>query len=210
MELHATTRTILGKKVGHLRSEGLIPAEIFGHGFENKHISVPAKEFAKTYKTAGENTIITLNIDSKEKIPALITHAAIHHLSGEYLSIDFYHIRKDEKIKTNVPITYTGADAAIKGGFLLIKVLNHIEIEALPDQIPHTFEVDISSLSHPGQNIEVKDIITVGGVKILTPRETVIATVTEKTKEEKIVPQTQPEEKTAEATEQEKQEAEEK
>lgn len=184
MELHAQTRTILGKKVKSLRKTGLIPAEIFGHGFENKHISIPAKEFIKIYNVAGENTVVTLDIDGKEKIPTLITNATKNHLSNEYLSIDFYHIRKDEKIKTHVPIIYTGIDAAAKSGFLLIKLLNQVEIEALPDQIPHSFEIDISQLTEPGQGIEVNDIITEKGIRVLTPHDTVIITVSEKTKEE--------------------------
>lgn len=183
MELNTTTRTILGKKVNRLRKEGLIPAEIFGHGFDNKHVSVPVKEFIKTYNAAGENTIVTLNIDGKEKIPVLITNATKNHLSDEYLSIDFYHIRKDEKIKTHVPVVYIGTDFAAKSGFLLIKLLDQIEIEALPDQIPHSFEIDISKLVEPGQGIEIKDISAEKGVKILTPHDTVIVTVTEKTKE---------------------------
>lgn len=208
MELNATTRMVLGKKTKSLRRERLIPAEIFGHGFDNKHISVPAKEFIKIYNAAGENTVVTLNIDDKEKIPALITHAAIHHLSGEYLSIDFYRVRKDEKIRTHVPIIHTGADIAAKSGFFLIKLLNQVEVEALPDQIPHSFEINISQLTEPGQSIEVNDIAIEKGIKILTPHDTVIVTVAEKTKE-KEEPQVQPEETTQEPA-QEKGEKEEK
>ena len=59
MELSVQPREIVGKKVRTLRKEGLIPAEIYGHGVKNVHISVPAKEFGKVFKDAGETTVIT-------------------------------------------------------------------------------------------------------------------------------------------------------
>jgi len=188
IELKAHNRTILGKKVKQLRAEGLVPAEIFGHGFENKHVSVSAKDLEKAYGAAGENAIITLAIEGGEKVPVLISNIERNHISEGFLAVDFYHVRKDEKIRAHVPVVYTGADMAGKEGYLLVKVLEHIEIEALPDAIPASFTIDISSLTEPGQNKEVREIIAPKDVKILTPGDTVIVTVTEKEKEEAVPP----------------------
>ena len=60
MELKIQSRTVFGKKVSRLRNEGLIPAEVFGRGIKNEHVSVSAKEFSKIFKEAGENTVINL------------------------------------------------------------------------------------------------------------------------------------------------------
>jgi len=194
-ELKTQNRIVLGKKVKQLRASGLIPGEIFGHGFKNEHVSVLVKDFEKTYKEAGENTVITLISDSGEKTPVLISRVERDLIKNIILSIDFYHVRKDEKIKTKVPVEYTGEDVATKAGNLLVKMLDEIEIEALPDKIPHSFIVDISTLTTPGESISIEDLKVGKDVKILTNKETIIATVTEKTKKEiSPTPETIPEE----------------
>jgi len=184
MELKTQNRTVLGKKVKQLRAAGIVPGEIFGHGFENKHISVAIKDFEKIYKQAGENTVITLISESGEKTPVLISRVERDLIKNIILSIDLYHVRKDEKIKTRIPIEYVGEDAIAKTGNLLVKVLDEIEVEALPDKIPHSFVVDVSTLMNQGEGISVEDLKVEKDVKILTNKETIIATITEKAKEE--------------------------
>lgn len=188
MEIHAKKRELLGKKVKKIRNSGEIPAELFGHGFKNEHLAVNEKEFKKIFKDAGENTIVTLIVDGKEKIPVLISGVDIHYISSKTLSVNFYKIKKGEKIKTKVPINFIGTDNAAKAGFLLMKVLDEIEIEALPEEIPHSFEIDMTNLTEVGQSISVADIKHKESVKIHTPPDTIIVTITEKTKEEVVAP----------------------
>lgn len=187
IELNAQKRTVLGKRTKKLREEGSVPAEVFGHGFENVHVSVGRKELEKAYAAAGENAIVTLAIEGDERIPVLISGVERDRLSGDPLAADFYHVRKDEKIRAHVPVVYEGVDAAGKEGYLLVKVLEHVEVEALPDAIPPSFTVNIADLAEPGQNREVRDLAAPQGVRILTPADTVIVTVTEKEKEEATV-----------------------
>ena len=59
MELNAQIRTLLGKKTKGLRKSGFIPAEVFGRGIQNKHLSVQAKEFAKADFHCGTSLPIT-------------------------------------------------------------------------------------------------------------------------------------------------------
>jgi large subunit ribosomal protein L25 len=188
MELNATLRTVLGKKTRALRGTGLIPAEVFGHGVSNRHISVPAKEFARVYREAGEHTIVTLSLGGTEKVSTVISDISRDGITGAVLSIDFHEIRMDEKIQAKIPIHFTGEAAAKKLGFPVLMTLEEIEVEALPAKLPHSFEVDISALETPGQSISIEDLKIPADVKVLVPPETVIATVGEKTKEEVVVP----------------------
>lgn len=201
--LKAEPRTVLGKKTKHLRAEGIIPAEVFGHGAENQHVSVAEKDFMKIYREGGENAVIELSIGG-EKVSTLVSHVAQDHVSGKVLAIDFHRIKKGEKIRTHVPVEYVGNDMAAKAGFVLVKVTSQLEIEALPENIPHSFQVDISGLQEPGENIEVKDMTLPEGVKLFVAPETVLVTVGEKAKEE-IAPAP-----TEEAEDEEKKEGEEK
>ncbi len=184
MELNVQKREILGKKVESLRQEGLIPAELYGHGSENTHLSVPAKEFSKLFKEAGESTIINLNLENK-KLPVLIHDLQKNPLNDEISHIDFYQVRMDEKITASVPLEFVGEASAVreKGG-VLIKAAQEIEIEALPADLPHKIEVDLSHLSDIGMNIHVKDLKIDSKARILVDPETVIAIVAEPTKEE--------------------------
>lgn len=184
MELIVQKREILGKKVESLRQEGLIPAELYGHGSENLHLSVPAKEFSKLFKEAGESTIINLNLENK-KLPVLIHDLQKNPLNDEISHIDFYQVRMDEKITASVPLEFVGEAAAVKEkGGVLIKAVHEIEIEALPADLPHKIEVDLSQLSDIGMNIHVKDLKIDRKARILVDPETVIAIVAEPAKEE--------------------------
>ncbi len=187
-ELKIQERTVLGKGVNKLRREGLIPAEIFGRGIKNEHVSVSAKDFSKIFSEAGENTVITLVNDQGEKIPAIVSDVAMDHMKGAVLSVDFHHIRMDEKIHAKVPVEFIGEAPATKRGLVLIKVLNEIEVEALPNKIPHRFEVNIENLSDSGQDIFVKDLKTDPAVKILAHGDSVIITVAETRKEKEETP----------------------
>lgn len=186
MELHVHNRAIFGKQTKHLRRDGFIPAELYGHQFKNIHLAVPAKTFIGLYREAGAFTVITLVTESGEKIPALIATVAQDPISREFLSIDFHHIRQDEQVKVKVPIDFTGTAPAVKSGFLVVTVLTELEVEALPTELPHRFTVDISTLANLGENIHVKDISLPKGVKTHVPSDTVVVTVSERRKEEVV------------------------
>lgn len=199
MELKATTRELLGKKVKALRAVGTMPAELFGHGIKNTHISVSQKDFAKLYKVAGEHELVNVALEDGKTTPTLITNAQRDAISGIFLSADFYAVRMDEKLTVNIPIEFIGEAPAEKAGFPIIKVLDEVEVETLPGNMPHKFTVDLSVLTDIGQSIHVKDIKIPKGVEMLLPEEAVIATVGEKTAEEVV--EEKPAEETVVATE---------
>ncbi|MEK7512732.1 MAG: 50S ribosomal protein L25 [Patescibacteria group bacterium] len=184
MELNATTRATIGKRVRTLRRDGLIPAEVYGRGIENRHVAVSAKQFARVYREAGAHSIVTVVIDAGEKIPTVIADVAHDHLSGTVTAIDFHRVRMDEKIQAKIPVHFIGVAPAQKAGFPIVRTLEEIEVEALPAKLPHSFEVDLSGLSEPGQSIYVRDIAFSKDVKVLTAPGAVLITIGERTKEE--------------------------
>ena len=188
MELKAQNREILGKKVRALRAVGSMPAELFGHGIKNKHLSVSQKDFSKVYKAAGEHELVNVVVEGESPIPTLVTNAQRDAISGQFLSADFYAVKMDEKITVNIPISFIGEAPAEKKGLPIIKVLSEVEVETLPGNMPHEFVVDLSSLDDLGKSIHVKDIKIPKGVELLLAPDSVIATVGEKTAEEEVAP----------------------
>lgn len=171
MELAAQTRENLGKKVNALRKEGLVPAEFYGHGMKNEHLAVKADDFRKVYKEAGESTIVNLVVGNK-KMPALIYEVSEDPILGGFVHIDFYGVRMDEKISANVPVIFIGESPAIKEfGGIVNETVHEIEVEALPGDLPHSFEIDLSTLKAIGDTIHIKDIKAPKGVEILADAE---------------------------------------
>lgn len=183
MDLKVQPRTILGRKAKTLHKDGLIPAEIYGHGEENKHVSILEKEFAKVYKEAGEYTVIQVALGEKEKVPALIVEVQKNPVNGRFLSVDLHQIRMDEEIQTHVPIEFIGEAPGVKTGLILVKVLEELEIEALPANLPHKIEVSLEALKAAGDTIHVSNLNIPENVKVLVQPETVVVTLSEPEKE---------------------------
>ncbi len=184
MNLQVHTRTLVGRGTSALRAKGIIPAELYGRGLANVHLSVPAKEFKKVFKEAGENTVVTVELDGK-KHSVLIHDVSFDALSDEITSVDFYQVRMDEKLKIDVPVEFTGIAPAVKAqNGILVKSLHVLAIEALPAHIPHHIAVDVSILENIGQSIYVKDLTIPADVRVLVAPETVVATVTAQITEE--------------------------
>ncbi len=177
MELAVTTREKFGRAVAGTRREGLIPAEVYGRGLQNLHISVSAKDFKKVFKEAGTNTLITIALGG-EKYPTLVHDIQRHYLTGEVNHIDFYRVRMDEKIKAKVPLEFIGEAVGVKEkGGILNKSMQEIEIESLPADLPHRLSIDLKPLDEINKSVYVKDIQVPKGVKILIDPETAVATV---------------------------------
>ena len=186
MELTVQNRKKFGKATKTLRRQGLIPAELYGHGVENLHLNMSAKEFQKVFKQAGESTLINLVLGGEQR-PAMIHDINVDPITDEVLSVDFYQVRLDERIKVKVPLNFIGDSPAVKDkGGVLVKAVQELEVEALPGNLPHSLDVDISLIQDIGGNIHVKDIKLGGDVKILANDVTVVAAVIEKVSEEAV------------------------
>jgi large subunit ribosomal protein L25 len=178
----------MGKQVKSLRKDGLIPAELYGHATKNEHLTVSAKEFNKVYKAAGSSTMLTL-IVGKEKTSAMIHSIVRDSVKSDIIHIDFYQVRMDEKITAHVPLEFTGESPAVKEKNAVINhSLAEVEVEAFPQDVPHTIVVDLSVLTDFDQSIYVKDLVIPKGVEIQVEGDTVVATATEPLPEEVIEP----------------------
>jgi large subunit ribosomal protein L25 len=186
MDLTAQTRDVLGKKVRALRKEGLIPAELYGHGLENVHLSLPVKEFNKVLKEAGETTVVNIVV-GKESKPAMIHEVSRDAVSGEIIHVDLHQVRMDELVTAHVPFEFVGEAPAVKAfGAVINKAMSEIEVEAFPQNLPHNITIDISSLDQMDKTIYVKDLTPPKGVTFLAEEDAAIVSATEPAPEEPV------------------------
>ncbi len=182
--LTAQKREVFGKKVKKLRQEGMIPAELYGRGVPNIHLSIPAKEFAKAYKEAGEHSVLYIEVDGQSH-PVLVHDVHESSIKPEVLAVDFHEIRMDEKVKAHVPLLFQGEPPAVKElEGVLIKNMDEIEVEALPADLPHTIAVDLTGLKELDESIYVKDLPKSDKFEYVIDAETVVVSVTAPKEEE--------------------------
>ncbi len=187
MELAVHTRDLKAKSAKALRKEGLIPAELYGHKVKNEHFAVPAKEFGKIFREAGTSTVVTLHAGSEKK-SVVIHEVGRDYVTGEFTNIDFYQVKMNEKMRTRVPVEFTGVAAAVKEkGAVVNKSMLEIEVEALPNDLPHRLTVDLSVLDDVNKSVYVRDLAVPKGVTIHADPDSAIVTALPPVKEEEKV-----------------------
>jgi len=188
-QVKATTRTVAGRKVKHLRKEGLLPATVYGKAFESLLVQFNAAEVEKLFSDIGESTLVEVILDEKEKLPVLFRNPQYHAIEGNLIHIDCYKVNLKEKISAMVPIEFIGESQAVKDGNTLVTVTDEVEIEALPADLPESIEVDLSVLDNLEAVVTVKDLkIDTSKLEILTDAEQLIAKVEEPRAEEEVAP----------------------
>lgn len=184
--LSAQKRDLVGRKVKQLRKQGMLPAAVYGKKVKSASLSVKLDEFAKVYKEAGESGLIELKVDSEVK-PVLIHNVQKDPVKGLPLHVEFFQVDLKEKVHAKVPIEFVGEPAAIaqKQGVLLT-ILDEIEVEALPADLPEKIMVDVSALAAVDQEIKVSDLNVPAAVTVLTdPGQTLVKVGALVTKEAK-------------------------
>ncbi|MEK7578624.1 MAG: 50S ribosomal protein L25 [Patescibacteria group bacterium] len=189
IELNAENRKVLGGGVRKLRRDGYIPAILYGKGQEPLPLQISLKDFNKTFKIAGESTLVYIGVDS-QSYPTIIHDVARDPLTDGILHADFYKVRLDEKITADVPVVFVGESPAVKDlGGIFVRNVNELEVEALPQNLPHELIIDISVLKNFGDKITVRDLKQIlGSLAELTTTDddAIISAVQEPISEEEL------------------------
>jgi len=187
ISLIAQKRTVLGKQVAELRRNNIIPAVIYGKKENPANIQVDAKKFDRIFKKAGTSALVDLKIDDDKDVKILIQDVQFDPITGNPIHADFYKIRRDEKLTTEIPLKFIGISPAVKeleGNF--ISNYDEIEVECLPDDLIPEIVVDISGLKTFDDQIKVSELNIPSNIKVLTNVEEVVALVNPPRSEEEL------------------------
>lgn len=171
-------RTIVRKGLNNLRTEGFVPAVIHNHGQPSVHVMGPELELGNIYRAAGKHHPLQLEIGS-QKYLALIKDAHFNPAKRRLQHIVFQAINQNEKVEAEVPIHLDGEIPAEKVGLMILHQLDHVEVEALPRNLPDELKVDATKLVELHDKLTVADLQVPEGVTILTEPEHPIALVVE-------------------------------
>jgi len=185
--LKAETRKLVGRKVKNLRSEGLLPANVFGKKTKSASVQVNTKEFEEVYKKVGETGLLNLEL-GKETRPVLVHNIQKQAKTDDILHVDFLQVDLKEKVIAHVPVSLIGGSPAEKQSLgTVVQQLNEIEVEALPGDLPEKFEIDKADLTEVDQAIKVSDLkVDRTKVEIMTSADEIVVKVEPPQKEEVV------------------------
>lgn len=185
--LTAKKRDTLGRKVKNLRAKGELPAVLYGHGKEAEALSLVKKEFEKVFAKAGSSSLVELKIEENQPVNVLIHETQLHPVTDQPLHVDFYQVKMDENIKTDIPLKFSGEAPAVETmDGTLVTPKDTLEVECLPKDLVPEIEVDVSPLSDFEKRITVADLPKLLGIEYQAEPEEVIALVEPPRSEEEL------------------------
>ena len=187
--LKLSKRNVMGKKTRFLRREGQTPAHLFGHGVESLALQCDTNELQRIIARKGTTRLINIKVGSeKEARSVFIREIQRDTLTGLLVHVDLYQVNKSEKIKVALPIIFVGTAPALKQKNNIIEhIVNELNVESLPDDLPPQIEVDLSVLAEVNQAISVRDIKLKPGVTIVAPPDQLIVKISQVAEEKEEV-----------------------
>jgi len=173
VRLDAEVRTEFGKGgARRTRRAGKIPAVIYGHGADPRHVSLPAREFTLAIRRGGSNVLLTLALEGEDQltIPKAIQRDPIR---GDFEHVDLLAVRLGEKVTIDVPLVLTGE---IAPGGLLAQDATSVTVEAEATHLPTEIEISIEGME-VGSSVSAKDLTLAAGTTLVTDPETLLVAV---------------------------------
>jgi len=181
LKIEANYRTDMSKShIKELRKNGFVTASIFGHDSEPVPIEVNIAELAAQIKhaEAGTKSLIDIKIKGAPKKAdgtVIIKEFYKDPLTRKVLDLQFQRVNLKEKIHVGVPIVLTGDAAGVKEGGILEQLLDELQVNCLPGEIPPHIDVDVSGVGI-GEHVRVTDITVPSSIEILSDPDTMVAT----------------------------------
>jgi large subunit ribosomal protein L25 len=174
VRLAAEPRTEFGKGAARrTRRAGKIPAVLYGHGSDPKHLALPALEFARVVREHGQNAVLTLAIGSAESELALTKTVTTHPIKNYIEHVDLLLVRRGEKVTVEVPIVVSGEAVP---GTLVTQDLTTVQIEVDALNIPDQLEISIQG-AEAGTQILAGQVELPAGATLATDAEALVIAV---------------------------------
>ncbi len=190
ISLSVLPRTAKGRANRPLRSDGLIPGVVYGKGVESLSVQAKLTELKRVYLKSGETQVIDLQVEGEKTVrPVLISELSFNPVKGIISHFDLRQVNLKEKIVAQVPVELIGESPAVKEfGADVVLLLNEIQVEALPNDLPESISIDLTKLAQVGDHLKISDLISTShGYEIQADPETVVVTVSVKEVEEEVV-----------------------
>jgi large subunit ribosomal protein L25 len=177
--VRATTREGRGKNDSRrARVAGMVPVTVYGGEGGTVAALAPLRDLAAILRSeSGRNTIFTLDIEGVGSSEVMFHERQVDPIRGRLIHADFTRLVKGQKIEVTVPLHLTGEPIGVRDEQgVLEQIIRELEIRCEPREIPDVINVDVSNLG-VHDVLHISDIQIDERIEILTPADTVIATV---------------------------------
>ena len=180
-QLREDIGTGMAKKI---RRDNMVPGIVYSKGEETRHLNVDQLEFIKVFRKVGTSSLMELDFDN-EVVPAIVKSVQRDPVKGQVIHIDLQKLDMNEKINLTVPLTLLNKDSIALQPSVLMQMLDSIDIECLPGDIPEEIAIDVSAMTYETPlYVKDLDIVNVESVNVLTDLESIICTLNEPTMSE--------------------------
>jgi large subunit ribosomal protein L25 len=177
--LEAQPRTVVGKKVGRLRREGLVPVVVYGPKTEPINLQIAYRPLQIALMKAGGTNLIEIRYEGGSQV-VLAREVQRDIIRTDITHVDFFAVDLLAKISIDVPIHFAGESPAVqarKG--ILVTGPTMLTIETLPSHLMSQIEVDISGLNEIGDAIHVRDLKLDADITIINDPDEMIARISQ-------------------------------
>lgn len=182
------TLEMLARKAGgsresrRLRREGLVPANLYGHG--EKNVELAARRDA--VEAVVRHGSLFIELTGAVKTAAVVRELQWDAMGSEPIHLDLLRVSKSDKVKVRVPIDLKGECPGLRAGGVLNLVLHEIEIECTAESIPDHIHAQVGHLE-VGHSIHVRELELPKGARALAnPDETVVTCMVPGKKAEEV------------------------
>jgi len=179
-ELTVEPRSMIGKQSRQLRRQDLVPAVVYGPNIDPQSIQVPMKELERVYLRAGNITLIDLKVGEGAAARKVFIHNVQRNpVNHGLIHVDFLEVNLREEMTASVPINLIGeAPAVHRNEGLLLNALDHVQVRALPMDLPPHLDLDITGLEELDQALYVSDLTMPENVTLITSEEELVVKIT--------------------------------
>jgi large subunit ribosomal protein L25 len=176
LELSAEPRDVFGKHVKRLRREGIIPANIYGHG-ASRAIQAPLRAFERLLSSGGRTSMIAIAVDGQSET-ALLKGLQRDPRSGQIIHVDFQAVSMEEEVTSVVPVRFVGeSEAVTKLDGIMTHPRMELHITARAGDLPDAVEVDVSAITELHGAIHISDLPISSSYRVIDPADEVLAMV---------------------------------
>ncbi|MCC6454399.1 MAG: 50S ribosomal protein L25 [Caldilineaceae bacterium] len=166
LKLDAQPRSLTGRKVRQLRTQGLVPVVVYGNNQPAVNLQVSARNLETTLRHGGFSQLVQVDVQGGGSHNVLVREIQRHPVSHAFVHVDLYAVSMTEKQRTTVQVVSVGKPTAFLTGFTILQEKDAVEVEALPADIPASIEVDVTALELE-RPITAADLPAIPGVEYL-------------------------------------------
>ena len=165
----AEPRTEFGKGAARrVRRAGRVPAIVYGHGTDTRHVTLPGHELLMALKTPN----VLIEVAGLSSRPQLTLPKDVQRdpLKGVIQHVDLIMVRRGEKVTVEVPVQVTGE---VEPGGLLDQQMVRLAVEAEATAIPQAIEVSVEGMDI-GDAVHAGDLTLPEGVTLVAEPEALV------------------------------------